>query len=385
MSARVAAGSSSVSPLVGAIRLALVGVTGLALVGAAGLALGAAPAAAQTDSSPSQDMSATLLPLFADHAPLELTITADFSALRDDRGSSPDRPALLTVPASRETSSDRTVDVGASIRTRGEFRLDPVNCSFPPLRIDVDGSDARGTVLDRQDDLKLVSSCRPGRSTYDELVPVEYLAYRTYQLLTDQSFRVRLLRLTLVDTSGETPPETRTAFVIEDADALGERLGATVFEMEEGKNLPATAFEPVARTRNAVFQYMIGNADWSEVAAHNVEVLDRSGVALVVPYDFDFSGVVDAPYAVPPADLGLDSVRERLYRGWCADEFTTRAVLQAFRAAREDVMALWSGAAGLGESPRRRATGYLEDFFDAIESDERAERRFLRDCRAQTG
>ena len=381
MSLRRAAGRLAPGLIAGAI--------GLALAGAIGLALGPAPAAAQVDSPP-RDTSATLPPLFAVHEPLEMTITADFTALRDDRGASPDRPALLTVPAGRATPSGEsgdagTVNVGASIRTRGAFRLDPGNCSFPPLRIDVEGSDARGTVLEGQDDLKLVSSCRPGRSTYDELVPLEYLVYRTYQHTTDQSFRVRLLRVTLVDTSGEQPPESRTAFVIEDADALAERFGATVFEMEERRNLPASAFEPVGRTRNAVFQYMIGNADWSEVAAHNVEILDRSGVALVVPYDFDFSGVVDAPYAVPPAELGLDSVQERVYRGWCANEFTTRTVLETFRAARAEVMALWSGAGGLGEDTRRRATGYLEDFFDAIETDERAERRFLRDCRALTG
>jgi hypothetical protein len=319
-------------------------------------------------------------PLFVEAEPLDLTIIADFSALRSDRRESPDRPALLTVP--REGG---TVDVGAEIRTRGEFRLDPGNCSFPPLRIDVDRSDARGTVLEGQDDLKLVTSCRPGRSTYDELVPLEYLVYRTYQLVTDQSFRVRSLRVTMVDTGSDDPPQTRAGFVIEDADALAERLGATVFDLEDGKNLPASAFEPTGRTRSAVFQYMIGNADWSEVAAHNVEILDRSGVAMVVPYDFDFSGLVDAPYAVPPADLRLDSVRERMYRGWCANDFTTRSVLEQFRSVRDDVLALWAAAPDLSDDTRRRATRYLEDFFDAIETDERANRRFLRDCRPLTG
>lgn len=342
------------------------------------LTLIATPAVATAQAAaPGPD---SLPPLFAESEPLALQITADFGALRGDRSDSPDRPALLTVP-----HEGRTVDVGASIRTRGAFRLDPGNCSFPPLRLDVRGSEAGGTVLEGQDDLKVVSSCRPGRAAYDELVLLEYLAYETYRRITDQSFMVRLVRLTLIDSSGESDPERRVGFLIEDADALAERWGATIFDLEEGKNLPAQAFEPMSRTTAAVFQYMIGNSDWSEVAAHNVEVLDRGGAAMVVPYDFDFSGLVDAPYASTPPELGLANVRERLYRGWCANEFVTRSVLERFRVARPGVMALWTEAVGLSDQRRRTAIGYLEEFFTSIETDERAERRFLRDCRRPTG
>lgn len=350
----------------------------VALVGAAVVLVAQATGAVAQPDAPATERSTP--PLFSTTDPLDLRITADFRALQGDRRDSPDRAALLTVAA-----GDRTVDVGASVRTRGAFRLDPGNCSFPPLRLDVRGSDAVGTVLEGQDDLKLVSSCRPGRSAYDDLVWLEYFVYRSYARLTDDAFQVRLVRLTFVDTAEELPRETRMGFLIENADALAERRGARLFELEEGKNLPPDAFEPIARARNAVFQYMIGNTDWSEVAAHNVEILELNGGATVVPYDFDFSGLVDAPYSVPAADLNLSNVRERLYRGWCVNAFTVRAVLDGFREARSDILTLWAGAVELDERTRRRAAAYLEDFFGAIETDERAERRFLRHCREMPG
>jgi hypothetical protein len=322
--------------------------------------------------------SASPPPLFASHDVLALTIAADFEALRGDRSSSPDRPTVFSV---FDEARGEAQSVGGEVRTRGLFRLDSANCSFPPLHIDVDGSDAVGTVLEGQDDLKLVSSCRPGRDAYTELVLTEFLVYRTYALLSTQSLRVRMVDVTFLDISGTHESETRPGFLIEEDDALAERLGAEEFDLEEGKNLPAATFDARSLLETAVFQYMIGNTDWSAVAGHNVEILDRGGGASVVPYDFDLSGVVDPPYATTNPDFDLGSVRERYYRGWCANEFVTGLVLDAFRTAQPSVVALWEEAPGLTEGTRRRVLRYLEQFFDDIETNDRAQTRFLRDCR----
>ena len=316
-------------------------------------------------------------PLFSAHEPLAVTLRADFAALDEDRSASPDRPGVMVV----EGDDGDPREIAVEIRTRGAFRLDPANCSFPPLRIEVDGAGASGTVFAGQDDLKMVSSCRPERASWDELVVEEYLAYRAVQEVTEESFRVRLLDVVFEDVAGSGDGTSRVAFVIEEDDALARRLGATVFDLEEGKNLPASAFDPVSRMTNAVAQYMIGNPDWSDVAGHNVEILDRDGAALAVPYDFDFSGLVDAPYAVPPPEYRLESVRERYYRGWCENPVTTRVVLQRFRDAEAAVLSLWAREPRLSERSRREGVAYLERFFEGIETEERAERRFLRDCR----
>jgi hypothetical protein len=322
-------------------------------------------------------------PLFASDEVLPLTITTDLRALVGDRRTSPDRPAVFTVPGLGPGSGAGTpVEVPGEVRTRGAFRLDPSNCSFPPLRIDIDADVAEGTELEGQDHLKLVSSCRPGRASYDELVRLEYLVYRTHALVADVSFRTRWIELTLVDETGAEDPVTRSGFLIEQDDALAERFGAVVFDLEEGKGLPRTALDPSSMLSTALFQYMIGNSDWSDVEGHNVELLDRGGVAVVVPYDFDFTGLVDAPYATPPTSFQLSSVRERVYRGWCANPVLTARELERFRSSKDAVLTLWRDASELDEDTRRRTVSYLEEFYEDIETDERANRRFLRDCRA---
>ncbi len=314
--------------------------------------------------------------LFSDETPLRFSILADVDALIGDRKESPDRPAVYSI---NYLGVGR--DVHGEIRTRGNFRLDPANCSFPPLRINPDRESARATVFEGIRRVKLVLPCRPGRESYEELVAIEYLIYRSYKILTGQSFSVRWIEVALIDTSERRETEQLAGFAIEEDDALAARLGIDVFDLDEGRALPATAFDPVSLLRTALFEYMIGGTDWSATDGHNVEILDLGSGAVAVPYDFDMSGLVDPPYATVNPDLGVSSVRERRYRGYCANPFLTGEILGAFRAAASEIMTLWSQTPLLSESRRERAIRFLEDFFDDIETDERAERRFLRDCR----
>lgn len=328
-------------------------------------------------SAPTGTRAQTPPPLFGSTEPLEVTLTADFSLLKQDRrGETPERPATVALAA----PDGAPIVIEAQVRTRGRTRRSETVCSMPPLRVNLKKRQAEGTVFEGQDKLKLVGSCRPGVDAYEQLVLAEYVAYQALRVVTDVSFRVRLARITYVDESGQDPPFTRFAFFIEDDDALAERVGATVFQLPEGSNLPAEALEPVSATTAAVFQYMIGNTDWSDIAGHNVELLQRGGSAIPVPYDFDYSGLVDAPYAVPHADLRLPDVRTRMYRGFCQDEALSRVVVARFLAARPEILRQLA-VEGLDGSARQRMTAYLEDFFQQVETPERARSRFLRDCR----
>jgi hypothetical protein len=317
---------------------------------------------------------ATAPPLFAADDPVELTLTADFSLLKGDRhGEAPERPATVRL------SNGATI--GAEVRTRGNFRRDASNCTFPPLRLRLRTEEAAGTVFEGQDKLKLVASCRPNRSSFQQLVMAEYLVYKAFQLLTSTAFQVRLARITYVDARGEDAPTTRLGFFIEHDDALAARMGTTVFDLEEGKNIPPRFFDPPTAAMVGVFEYMIGNTDWSEVAGHNIELLELAGVAIPVPYDFDFSGIVDAPYASPDPKLGIKEVTERVYRGWCWNGLDMAPVIQRFREMEPKLVELYETFPYLEDGPRRRSLRYLKAFFDGIETQERAQRRFLRDCR----
>jgi hypothetical protein len=333
--------------------------------------LGASVARGQEGVSP---------PLFASDEVLELTLSADFSVLESDRREeTPERPGTVTL----QTADGSRVVLGVQLRTRGDFRKERANCSFPPLRLNLETSQAAGTVFEGQDKLKMVGSCRPNRSSYEQLVLQEYLAYRAYALVSSTAFHVRLARVTYVDESGEGEPSERFAFFIEDDDALAVRLGARVLELPEGRKLPPRLIDPPTEARMAVFQYMIGNTDWSDDVGHNVELLDRGGRALTVPYDFDFSGIVDAPYSIPHPRLGLRSVQERLFLGWCWPGLDMDPVLETFRGLRGEILGLYRGFPYLEDGERERAISYLGAFFDDIETTERAQIRFLRDCRAR--
>ncbi len=338
--------------------------------------------AAVTGSSTGAQELPDALPLFASDEVLELTLRADYSLLKDDRGQeSPERPASVVLASPEGTA----LTLEAQIRTRGKFRLDRANCSFPPLRLNLKKKQVEGTVFEGQDKLKIVGTCRPNRDSYEQLVLNEYLTYRAFRMVTPASFQVRLARITYVDESGEDEPFTSFAFFIEDDDALAARLGARVFELPEGTNLPPSALDVPSAATVAVFQYMIGNTDWSDVAGHNVEILDLGGIALPVPYDFDFSGIVDAPYSTPDPSLNLRDVSERLYRGWCWDTAQMTSIVDRFRDDRDGILALYREFPHLDDGERRRSLDYLGAFFDGIETDEKAGRRMFRDCRAMPG
>ena len=345
-----------------------------ALLCALGLALYAPPAPAQVPAGG----PATVAPLFANAEPLEVTFVADFTLLEGDRGDErPERPARLRW----RTPDGEIVDVRAQLRTRGNFRRSRTNCLMPPLRLNVPRGAVEGTLFDGQDKLKVVGNCRPGRDSYSELVLREYLAYRILGMVSDRSFGVRLARITYEDTSGGFESWTDWGFFIEDEEAMAARLGGVFFELEDDRNLPPSVFEPVASTRLAVFQYLIGNTDWSEAQGHNVAIVEAPSGAVAVPYDFDFSGLVDASYATPDPDIGIRSVRERRYQGWCRAPGIAEAVVAQFREAREETLALIENFDPLSEGSRGEIVDYLRPFYDAIETDASARAVFLELCR----
>ena len=311
--------------------------------------------------------------LFTSDAVVELTIQTDYGRLRNDRTQDSEyRPATLRM--TDDEGVPRTIDI--EVKTRGIYRLQ--NCRFPPIRVDLPRSRLGGTVFDGQNRIKLVSHCR-NRDDDEQNLLEEYLVYRSYNLLTDESFRVRLARITYADGADDDDPVVRYAFFLEEAEAMAQRLGAQYIEVERAG---AAAFGNEEAVRFSVFQYMVGNTDWSMVEFHNAEVLlSAEGVNVPVPYDFDWTGLVSARYARPNPGLRIRRVRDRVYRGFCRPNFDFSAVYAQFVEIRSDLEALYSNQEGLEQDNRRDAVEYLADFYEDIESPERARDRLERDCR----
>ncbi|MGW8267754.1 MAG: hypothetical protein ACWGSQ_15420, partial [Longimicrobiales bacterium] len=207
----------------------------------------------------------------------------------------------------------------------------------------------------------------------------EYLAYRIYNLLTEVSFRVRLARITYVDSRGGDAPVTRMAFLIEDEDALAARLDGMMVEV---RSAPPSDFHQGQAALLYVFQFMIGNTDWAISQFHNVKALRIGSGYFPVPYDFDWSGLVDAPYAGPNPKIAdrIDNVRERLFWGACNDAIDYQAIFALIREKRDAILALPPSIPRLSEGNRRSAVEYLEEFYEVIDNENAARRQIVDAC-----
>ena len=313
--------------------------------------------------------------IFASGEPLVFTLEADFDQLRDDREEeSEERPGRMIL-----VSSGGEVSFPIRLRTRGNFRLQAYICPFPPLRLSFPADSVGGTALEGQDKLKLVTHCRDWDS-YEQNVLEEYLAYRIYHLLTDISFRVQLALITYRDTSGKQDPISRVGFLIEDEGHLAERLGGEMLEVPAAH---AEDFAPEQAGLMYLFQFMIGNTDWSMLRFHNVKLVRIGWDYFPIPYDFDFSGFVDAPYAGPNPLLAqrISSVRERLYWGICSDRIDYPSLFSHFNELHARILELIRSQPGLREEDARAAVDYIEEFYRIINDGRSVDRMILRACR----
>jgi hypothetical protein len=359
--------------------------TGAALTVLAVLVTGAAPQAPRAQelalAGEPVARAGAPVPIFHPGAPvmLELRLETDFDALLDDVGE--ERQYHEAILAWNDPAGHGS-PLGLKVKTRGHFRRDPSNCDFPPLKLNFKKDETAGTPFAGQDKLKLVAHCRSNRGNAQQWVVGEYLTYRAYNLLTERSFRVQLVQVTYVDAAGRRDPLTRYGFLIEDDDAMAARNGCELIEV----NAHPLEYSPVATATLTLFQYMIGHTDWSIYGMHNVkpmmcgEVYERHYYA--VPYDFDFAGIIETPYATPDGGLSIRSVRERLYRGFCRPTEQVEAARQAFVAQKEMIYALFRDEAALDGDRRRRALDYLEEFYELLEQPAAFMKRIGKECRA---
>jgi len=317
-------------------------------------------------------------PLFKEIEPLTFTLTGDFSAVNKERNPNNKKlfPATLTV---QDAKGPR--DIPVKIGSRGHFRLMVRNCDFVPLRLEVPhGDEAAGTPFEGQTTLKLGTHCRSDRE-YDNYTLREYLTYRLFNLVTPLSFRARLARATYVDAKSKKTIGNRYSIFIEHENDVARRFGGRVVELPR---VQFTDLDPATLNRMMLFEYMIGNTDFSIWALHNVRIVqDRNRRLFPVPYDFDLSGLVHAPYAAPDPRIGIRSVLDRLYRGPCrtTDEFDEAA--ESFRAKRADMFTLLDSMRDLAPLARGEAKNYLEGFFRTIEKPDSIKRQFVNGCKPQ--
>jgi len=285
-----------------------------------------------------------------------MTVRTDLRTLYHDRDTVdvPWRPGSVTW-----TDSAGTHTVPARLRTRGIFRL--AHCDVPPIRLRFDQDSVRGTALSGLHRPKLATHCM-NTSGGEQNILQEYAIYRVLQLFTPWSYAVRLARVTYEDTTGRVRSQTRWAFLIEDPDRFAERMSVTadtIWGKRMGRLLPEDA------ALIGVFQYFIANTDWSMPGLHNVTVYRQADTLRAVPYDFDWSGTINAVYARPDARLHILSVRTRVYRGICQEDSVIAPVLERFEALRDSISTVYRAVPGLEPRNVERAIHYYGEFYEA--------------------
>jgi|GraSoiStandDraft_4_1057263.scaffolds.fasta_scaffold02034_7 hypothetical protein len=263
------------------------------------------------------------------------------------------------------------------LTARGEFRRK--ECFIPSIKFDF--RNPGSPRLAKLGKLKLVVGCGM-RSADEKLILREFLVYKIYNLFTPMSFRVRLLRINYNDTRGKIKRYTQYGFLIEDVDDVAKRNNCREVEKQVFRT---ETTDRQQTTLVAIFQYMIGNTDWAVPNYHNVKLMrpvtDTISFPYTVPYDFDFCGMVDAPYAIPIEELNIKSVRERLYRGYSRTLPEIETTLTLFREKSEAVKKLVLSFELLPERDRKEILDYLDGFYKTIESKSLVQKVFIDDAR----
>ena len=332
----------------------------------------------------SQNASASQAPtpppavaFFESQDPIEVVFTTNIGRIRGDKGDErPWRPATIEY----KDSSGKAVNVPLKARTRGIWRLK--RCDYPPMRLNFSGETSKGSIFHHLDKPKLVSYCQD-RDSYEQYILAEFQLYRVYQLLTPMSHKARLLKFVYADSGSGKVRAKRYGFIMEEPSAMAQRLGG---EVKDQKGALPGDLDPYQDALFGVFQYMIGNTDFSSYALHNVDLFFKpDGVVAPIAYDFDFAGVVDAGYAIPDEKLGIPTVRQRLFRGYCAGPAEFDRVFALFQEKKSAIYALYSDPIGqlLDRGGVKSTLKYYDEFYDIIGNPRTAKRLIADACIAR--
>jgi hypothetical protein len=313
-------------------------------------------------------------PLFEDSAVVEFEFTGPFSALVAERESPAGEAFLIRASG---------IEHRVKVRKRGKSRQRV--CDFPPLQINFAGDREAGTIFEGQNKLKLVTHCKKNQA-YESYVLKEYAAYRIFNAISDVGYKVRLARIRYIDSDRRLENGTieKYGFLIESAAELANRTGGRIVRAG-GVSLSSLDAQHAASV--FIFQFLIGNTDWSLVTAehddtccHNGDLFEIGARRYYVPFDFDLAGLVNARYARPDPSLRMSRVTQRRYRGYCIPSDSLFSALSAIKLRKGEIMEALDDVPGLSREDIDAGSKYIEKFFVAATDEEKLIRKFERTC-----
>jgi hypothetical protein len=310
--------------------------------------------------------------LFVSDEVITLQLSGDIRTLLNDRETD---SKYYSIKLSYKEKDNTDIVIPIKVKTRGRFRKTSGNCSYPPLLLNFSNKGSSGSSLfGTQNKIKLVTPCRGER-----FVVREYLVYKLYNLITPKSFKARLVKVEYADTVRNKNTELLYGILLEEEDQMAERNNTVAIErmLQPQRTLQADFL------KMAVFDFMIGNTDWSVQYLQNVKLIasDSLSTPATVPYDFDHAGIVAAPYAHPTPALLMSSTRERRYRGYCLSDMAKYAeVFALFNSLKDQFYSVYTQCPLLDESYIKSTTKFLDEFYKTINDPKAASSAFLYPC-----
>ena len=300
---------------------------------------------------------------FAENEPLEMILSFNLREFLKTKL----KPEFVNAMLQIRFNENDSVIIPVTIKARGEMRRN--YCQFPPVllkfnnKTQINGGYVKGS-------LKIVTPCMLS-GNYQDYVLREYVVYQAYNRITPYSLRTRLINLKLSDTQNPDKEYDVIGFVIEDADDMAKRNNAILVK---NKNLGQVNMVPGHMNRLALFNFMVGNTDWAVPGLHNIKLIkplnEFTNKAIPVPYDFDYTGLVNASYAAPPEALPIKSVSERYYLGLCENNNNMQSTIEEFRNSKGEILGTIQDFGLLSDRNKKIAINYIDGFYKMYQYDQ---------------
>ena len=303
-------------------------------------------------------------------SPIEMDITVDLKGIIKKKRDEVYFDAMVKYPLADGTILEKK----GKIKARGNSRKEI--CYFPPLKLKLK---KRG--LQQEDWLpfnkyKLVVQCKSNEASL-QYVGKELLAYKVYNHLSEASLKAKPIKYNFIDPDTKEVTHQLNGFIIEDIEELATRLNGQVVERK--RYLPSQLDVESYRIMS-FFQMFIGNTDWHVGNLHNLKLIKEPEKVKVtpIPYDFDYSGLVNAHYATVHETIPVPHVTVRHYMGPNCKLPELESIRTNLVNKKEAIFKLVSDYQLIGEKYKKVVNGYLEDFFDLIEHPKKSKRTFVK-------
>lgn len=320
------------------------------------------------DKMPIDSSRKNFFGLMEEHDGHQLTLTTDLTNLLLNKEAETNQPAILSCKKGKVDCFQIDMKVSPRGKTRKKY------CSFPPLKLDFNKDDLLMRGLNKIDHFKLVTHCKED-DINEEILLKEYVVYQLYNILTEKSLSAQLLNITYKDSEQKVEDIEKHAFLIEPIDGLCLRQKSVQLEdpNQKLKSIDAEQYKLLT-----LFQYMIGNTDWNLSKRHNIKLIKEGRRSPVpIPYDFDYSGLVNAHYALPHPQLPIKNVRQRLFQYRSKDPDLENALNHFFRQ-KEALLAYCQNFKYLDEVSKTELNTYLESFYTIIEDPDLREEKLFK-------